>query len=185
MKNKHALVILTGMALTGIVLGTVMGAWANHRWGCYRYPDGAIGVWVPEGNDYTNIFMEEIFWDADSWGSSTHLALTRIPDWKMFDLDTVNAYWGTFGETGWLGLAIIYLYSDGCTISVGQALLNLTYLDNGNYSRTNKKHVACQEVGHLFGLDHNRQASDTCMNDTLLTAPQPNAHDRDLINSIY
>lgn len=56
---------------------------------------------------------------------------------------------------------------------------------NGSYSRTNKKHVACQEVGHLFGLNHNRNETNTCMNDTILTAPQPNLHDQSLINSIY
>jgi len=45
--------------------------------------------------------------------------------------------------------------------------------------------VACQEIGHLFGLEHNRGETNTCMNDSILTAPQPNAHDQSLINSIY
>ena len=98
--------------------------------------------------------------------------------------DHVNAYNGYYGSTGWLGIAEIRRYS-GCTVYEGRARLNQSYLDNGRYSRTNKEHVACQEVGHLFGLGHNRGSSTTCMNDTILTAPQPNTHDHDLINSIY
>lgn len=66
----------------------------------------------------------------------------------------------------------------------GNAYLHRSYLDSG-YSRTNRKHVACQEVGHLFGLHHNTSSNTTCMNDSILTAPQPNSHDRDLINSLY
>ena len=46
--------------------------------------------------------------------------------------------------------------------------------------------VACQEVGHTFGLDHNHNATDTCMNDWILTAGnQINEHDRYQLSLIY
>jgi hypothetical protein len=97
--------------------------------------------------------------------------------------DHCNCYSGYYGFNGWLGIAEIRRYS-GCTIFEGRCRLNRSYLDSG-YSTTNRKHVACQEVGHLWGLGHNRGSSTTCMNDTILSAPQPNSHDQSLVNSIY
>ncbi len=47
------------------------------------------------------------------------------------------------------------------------------------------RHVACQEIGHTFGLNHNRDSSTTCMNDTILTAPFPNSHDVSSISALY
>ena len=92
--------------------------------------------------------------------------------WRSLDLHTAPD-----------GIAEIRRYS-GCTVLEGRCRLNRSYLDSG-YSTTNRKHVACQEVGHLFGLGHNRGSSTTCMNDTILSAPQPNSHDQSLVNSIY
>lgn len=155
--------------------------WAFHRWSCFKFPDATI-FWYNGGTgDYFNIYQEESINDGDSWHNSTVIDLIQVG--SPGTSDQVNSYNGFYGINGWLGLAQIY--PSGCTINWGESFLNQSYLDNGSYSRTNKKHVACQEVGHTFGLQHNRNQNDTCMNDTILTAPQPNQHDRDELASLY
>lgn len=167
--------LLFALALV-IGAGTAM---ASHRWGCWKYANYAINFYNGASGDYNAVYNEETRTDSNSWHNYTDLSLTPTGSGST---DHVNAYAGNYGQNGWLGLASIISYS-GCTVRNGRAQLNNSYLVS--YSRTNKKHVACQEVGHLFGLNHNRGSSTTCMNDTILTAPQPNTHDRDLINSIY
>lgn len=166
------------------MLATLVGAsaaFAGHRWGCWKYANYYIRFYNGATGDYYNIYQEETKTDGNAWDPYTDLVLPQVG--SPGSSDHVNAYSGFYGGTGWLGLAAIIRRS-GCTILQGNAYLNRSYLDGG-YSRTNRKHVACQEIGHLWGLDHNRGSSTTCMNDTILTAPQPNSHDRDMVNSLY
>ena len=70
-------------------------------------------------------------------------------------------------------------------------ILNTTLL-NG-YGAAAADHVLCQEVGHIEGLDHNRDGKrggspdDTCMNDGnhLGEYTTPNSHDTAQLASIY
>ena len=98
----------------------------------------------------------------------------------------LRLFYDQYGRNGWLGLASIGAISN-CVIGTASSRLNDSYLqDTARYSQTAVNHVACQEVGHTFGLNHNRTSSTTCMNDTILTAGnQINQHDRDLLNQIY
>ncbi len=158
-----------------------LGLRATHRWGCWIQPTNAPNFYNGANGEYTAIFDEVVSQNFDSWDNSTIMDLPRVGGPGF---NTISGYNGFYGGTGWLGLATI-LQSSGCTINEGRSDLNQSYLDNGSYSRTNKLHVACQEVGHLFGLDHNEGANDTCMNDLILTAPHPNDHDRIMLNSMY
>lgn len=166
-----------------LLLATLVGAgsaYASHRWGCWKYANGAINWYNGATGDYWNIYNEEARTDSNSWHNYTDVNLTSTGSGTT---DHINAFNGFYGANGWLGIAEIRGYS-GCTIRNGRVRLNMSYLEGG-YSRTNKKHVACQEVGHLLGLHHNTGSSTTCMNDQILSAPFPNTHDRDLVNSIY
>lgn len=163
----------------------VAGSWpsdtlATHRWGCWKYANYYI-YWYNGGTgDYWNIFNEEGKTDSDSWSPYTDVTLANSSSGTT---DHINVYNGFYGSNGWLGIAEIRGYS-GCTVKNGRVRLNQSYLDYG-YTRTNKEHVACQEIGHLLGLNHNHNSNVTCMNDYILTAPQPDTHDRDMVNSIY
>jgi hypothetical protein len=171
--------------VTAFVLAVLVGggvSHASHRWGCWKHANASINFYNGATGDYAAIFNEEARTDSNSWHNFTDLSLTAVG--SSGTTDHVNAFSGLYGHNGWLGIAEILGYS-GCTVRNGRARLNRSYLDSGSYLRTNRKHVACQEVGHLFGLNHNRGSSTTCMNDTILTAPQPNSHDQSLINSIY
>jgi hypothetical protein len=180
MNTRRAVMTWGVIFALALVIGTgaVMG---THRWGCWKYADANINWFNGGGGSYWTYYEQEAQTDFNSWHNFTDLNLF---DSASGSTDHVNAYSGSYGQNGWLGLASILSYS-GCTVRNGRAQLNNSYLGNGSYSATNIKHVACQEVGHLFGLNHNRGSSTTCMNDTILTAPQPNSHDQSLINSIY
>lgn len=180
MQRKRAFAIWGVVLMVAATIGAT-ASFASHRWGCWKYANYYIRWYNGASGDYYNIYQEEAKTDSDSWDKYTDLYLPQVG--SAGSSDHVNAYSGFYGSNGWLGLASIVNYS-GCTVYQGNAYLNRSYLDYG-YSRTAKKHVACQEVGHLFGLHHNTSASNTCMNDSILTAPYPNSHDRDLINSLY
>lgn len=178
MSRKRAVLLLSAVFMFVFAATTAV---ASHRWGCWKYANYYIRWYNGAGGDYWYIYEEEAQTDWNSWHKYTDIYLA---DSGYGNTDHVNAYAAYYGNTGWLGLASIVRYS-GCTVYEGKSQLNKTYLENGSYSRTNKKHVACQEVGHLFGLHHNTSSSTTCMNDQILSAPYPNSHDQSMINSIY
>jgi hypothetical protein len=70
-----------------------------------------------------------------------------------------------YGNNGWLGLASIW--ASGDHITQGTVKLNDTYYNSGFYNTpTWRGAVACQEVGHTFGLDHQDTSGanfHTCM----------------------
>lgn len=179
MSRKRSLVLLVSLFLAVFF---VTGAFATNRWGCWKYANYAINWYNGAAGDYWNIYNEEARTDSNSWHNYTDISLTSVS--AAGSSDHINAYAGSYGSTGWLGIAEIQS-SSGCTVYQGRSRLNRSYLDNGSYTRTNKKHVACQEIGHLFGLHHNTSSNTTCMNDAILSAPYPNSHDQSLVNSIY
>jgi hypothetical protein len=105
------------------------------------------------------------------------------------EIHVCNDYYGT---NGWLGLARIWLASDG-HIDAGVALMNDSYmLANGSAynDEVAQRHVLCQEVGHTLGLGHvSGPKKQSCMNDRWgLTNPDfqsPNPHDYNTLIEIY
>jgi len=79
---------------------------------------------------------------------------------------TVNAFNDNYGDTGWVGVAIVELtQSSGDNhIVYGEVHLNDYYPANfGIYDNAGvMRKVQCQEVGHIFGLDHIKKDT-SCM----------------------
>jgi hypothetical protein len=100
-----------------------------------------------------------------------------------------------YGNNGWLGLASINISGDH--ITQGTAKMNDTYFNTATYNNVNEReHVMCQEVAHTFGLGHQSEdgsSQNSCMdyfsntgayaNST--TSTKPNAHDFDMLKTIY
>lgn len=92
-----------------------------------------------------------------------------------------------YGFNGWLGLASINLDSRG-HITQGTAKVNDSY---SSYfaSQDERRHVMCQEIGHLFGLGHTSEDGST--QNTYMdysnspTSTAPNQHDYDQLAAIY
>lgn len=91
-----------------------------------------------------------------------------------------------YGQNGWLGLATIGLDSNG-HIDRGSAKVNDSY--DWYWTLEEKNHVMCQEIGHVFGLDHtstDRSSQGTCMDySTDISSQWPNQHDLDQLLAQY
>ena len=178
-----ALTFMVGLLVgTGVVL-------ANHPWICsgstaYHFSPRTVGYAnavaqssvVRSASSYTSAYSGSVsVWN----GTVINLVVSSSPKLRLF--------YGAYGNNGWLGLASLTSVDSACHILSANAKLNDTFLrDTSRYSQTAVNHVSCQEVGHTFGLNHNRTATNTCMNDTILTAGnQINQHDRDQLSSIY
>ena len=104
-----------------------------------------------------------------------------------------------YGYRGWLGVAQIWL--SGSHITQGTVKLNDSYFSLSTYDTPAWRHlVACQEIGHTFGLDHQDVINTnpnlgTCMDYTKdpagagslgpLSNEHPNQHDYDELAIIY
>ncbi|MFL6196977.1 MAG: hypothetical protein ACJ75H_22520, partial [Thermoanaerobaculia bacterium] len=148
--------------------------------GCLKYADFRINWFNGGTGDYFNIYEEEARTDANAWDPYTDVALTPVA--AAGTTDHISAYNAAYGATGWLSLTQVVTAS-GCTVQNGRIRLNQTYLDNGSYTRNQKKAVACNAIGKILGLT-NQAWAPGCMDGTL-NNPFPSIQDRDTINSIY
>jgi len=101
-----------------------------------------------------------------------------------------------YGNNGWLGLASINIIN-GQHITQGAAKMNDSYFNTARYNNPNEKqHVMCQEIAHTFGLAHQSEdgsSQNSCMDyfsntgtfATSTTSTTPNAHDFEMLASIY
>lgn len=103
-----------------------------------------------------------------------------------------------YGSNGWLGIASIWVKGDH--ITQGTVKMNDTYFNTATYNTSAwRQFVVCQEIGHMFGLDHqditfNNSNLGTCMDYTndpdgtlynQLNNEHPNTHDYDELSTIY
>jgi hypothetical protein len=177
------------------VSGFAAAANAMHSWGSYH--------WARQNNPFTLKLGDNV---SSAWDS--YLATTSS-DWSLSSiLDTtivagqgrkncrptagrVEVCNGKYGNNGWLGIAQIW--ASGNHITQGVTKLNDTYFTMPTYNTPAWRNlVMCQEVGHLFGLDHQDEnftnpPLGTCMDYTNDPTPNqhPNAHDYEQLELIY
>ena len=131
------------------------------------------------------------------WDSSTELSLTGVdgaaknaknckPGNGIIEVCSSN-----YSNTGWLGLAGISI--EDSHITKAYTKLNDTYFDTTTYDTPEwRQMIACQEIGHAFGLGHQDVDFDntslgTCMDDTSdpSSNQHPNTHDDEQLEAIY
>jgi hypothetical protein len=196
---------LTRVAALAAVCAAAMSvpASANHSWGGYHWAttDGVLRVTTlsavngPWPGHVTNALndWDSTHLDLDSRGSSTADPKKCSP--VAGKIVVCNA---AYGQRQWLGIANIWL-SNG-HIAQATTRLNDSYFTMTRYnSDAWRQFVACQEIGHDFGLDHQDETFSnpnlgTCMDYTNdpdgggsygPSNEHPNAHDFAQLATIY
>lgn len=202
MKLGHRLALVATAALIAVVPAS-----ANHSWNNYHWAGNGSNLTLKVNRAITSQWNTSVNAAIGDWDQSTELTLTSQT--ASVDPKRCNPIAGqvlvcnaAYGKRGWLGIASIWL-SNG-HISQATTKLNDSYHNNAPYnSPAWRALVACQELGHDFGLDHqdenfNNVNLGTCQDYTNAPAggvlngfnygpsnEHPNSHDYAQLQTIY
>ena len=178
-------------------------AYATHSWGSYHWAR-TVNPFTLKLGDNVSVAWDAYLADSSAdWTVSAELNTTVVAG--MASSKTCKAVTGRtevcnskYGKNGWLGIASVW--ASGSHITKATVKLNDTYFNMVKYNTPAwRQFVMCQEVGHVFGLDHqdeifNNLNLGTCMDYTNdpdgTVAGQPsnlhtNAHDYEQLSLIY
>ena len=181
---------------------------ATHSWGGYHWATTGSGLSLKVNTAVTSQWTSSVGTAISDWDSSRTLALTAqsaagINTKKCIPIAGQALVCNdAYGRRGWLGIASIWL-SNGHIVQA-TTKLNDSYHDFAPYNSPEwRALVACQEIGHDFGLDHQDETFGnvnlgTCMDYTNAPAggvyngfdygpgnEHPNKHDYDELKIIY
>lgn len=172
---------------------------ADHAWGNYHWARSSNPLMLDVGDNVSSI------WDG-------HLD-AAIADWNLLDVLSLRKVAGgtrpkncrptagrievcseSYGNTGWLGIAQIWVSGDH--ITQGITKVNDFYFNSAPYNDPDwRQLVMCQEIAHDVGLDHQDEDFDnenlgSCMDytsdpDGPPDNTRPNGHDYDQLEAIY
>ena len=200
------LVTRVGLAAC-VALGAVVPASANHSWGNFHWARTSNPLKLTLNTQVTSAWQSYVTDARNQWSQSNviDISLGRTSGFSAKQCSPVSGQIlvcnAAYGQRGWLGIASIWANGDHIT----QATTKLNDSYYGSTSRYNtpawRAMVACQEIGHDFGLGHvNETFTDpntgSCMdytNDPSGTAgtngslanTAPNAHDYSWLETIY
>ncbi len=153
-----------------------------HAWNDYHLPHDALSPVVVNKSGYTP--------DLVAWNDlDTPIRLRSSGSGFVITVEE-----GGGAGSSWLGLASVRVDGDG-HIQSATVTMNRTLLSQ--YGPNVAAHVLAQEIGHLLGLDHQRGADDSCMDDcqgrgsgwlaclSSEAGTTPNAHDAEQLRAIY
>ena len=186
-----------------IALGATVPTSASHSWGGYHWAGNGSNLTLKINNAITSQWTASVNTAIADWETSNELTLTSAP--STANRKKCSPIAGqilvcndSYGQRGWLGIASIWL-SNG-HISQGTTKLNDSYFNQAQYNTPAwRSMVACQEIGHDFGLDHQDEGFGppnlgTCMDYTNdpdgggaygPSNEHPNAHDYSMLSTIY
>jgi hypothetical protein len=168
---------------------------ASHSWGNYHWARSSNPITIRVIDSMTSNWDDNLGIAISDWNSSSVLnVVTEAGSTTTSTRRNCRPVAGkvrscnyTYGRNGWLGVAQIW--ASGSHITQGTAKMNDSYLASSSYSETARQHVICQEIGHLWGLDHQDESGadlNTCMDYAdALDNPHPNAHDYQQLQTIY
>jgi hypothetical protein len=172
---------------------------ANHSWNGYHWARAANPFTVALGDNLSAAWDPYLATTSSDWSASAVLNTTIVagrakPRNCRPTAGRVEVCNSTYGNTGWLGVAQIWV--SGSHITQGTVKINDSYFNTPQYDTPGWRNlVMCQEVGHTFGLDHQDENFDnpnlgTCMDYT--SNPygppdneHPDQHDYDELLTIY
>lgn len=181
----------------------VPAAQADHAWGNYHWARTANPFALNLGNNLSRTWSAYLDTAAVKWDISQVLDPVVVPG--ATDPRRCRPAAGRvevcnykYGYTGWLGVAQIW--TDGDHITHATTKLNDSYFNQAAYNTWAwRQFVACQEIGHTFGLDHQDETFSnlnlgSCMDYTSLPGGDgqdnpsnvyPNGHDYEELEIIY
>jgi hypothetical protein len=177
---------------------------ANHSWGGYHWARTQNPFTLKLGDNLNSQWRPYLGTASSDWNASSVLDTTIVaggtnPRKCGATSGRVQVCNAAYGNNGWLGIASIWI-SGGTHITQGTVKLNDSYFNTAKYNTPAWRNmVACQEVAHTFGLDHQDETfSNTnlgsCMDYTNdpdgggsygPSNEHPNAHDFVQLQSIY
>lgn len=170
---------------------------ANHAWGNYHWARTSNPLKLDVMKANTSVWDKAVGDAIADWHQSSVIDLTGKPA-NGVSAKKCTAITGkvlvcnaAYGQRGWLGIATIWASGDHITKATTK--LNDSYHNYAPYnSPAWRALVACQEIGHDFGLGHQDENFsnanlDTCMDYTNDPASnqQPNSHDYAELEDIY
>lgn len=188
-------IYLFGALALGLLLAGSVSA--NHAWGPYHWARTANPFTLKLGDNLSSSWDSYLNTTSQDWSTSSVLDTLVVTSGKnprtcKPTLGRAEICNYKYGRNGWLGIAQIWINSSS-HITQGAVKVNDSYFNSAPYnSGAWKNLVMCQEVGHLFGLDHQdenfKNASlGTCMDYSNDPVPNqhPNQHDYDMLEEIY
>jgi len=191
-----------GLALAIATFAIATTAYATHAWGPYHWGRTVNPFTVKLGDNVSTAWDGYLATASADWSVSSVLDTTVVAGGAKGNCrptsGRVEVCNKTYGFNGWLGVASIWI--SGTHITQGTVKLNDSYFNTSTYNTPAwRQFVACQEVGHTFGLDHQDVIFDnsnlgTCMDytndpDGTLSAQlsnlHPNQHDYEELGLIY
>jgi hypothetical protein len=199
---RQRLPLTIAAAAIAVIVAFPAAVSANHKWGGYHWARTSNPFTVKLGDNVGLTWDSKLATAATDWKASTVLDTNVVSGGTngtscQPTLGRVEVCSANYGNTGWLGLAQIWIYIGGKHIAQGIVKDNDYYFGNSTYQYNNTaemQHVICQEIGHTLGLDHQSTTGaslDTCMDyyhntsstDTVST--HPNQGDYDELSCIY
>jgi hypothetical protein len=191
---------IAAAVLLTLVAGT-SAADATHSWNDYHWGRQANPFTLKLGDNVSGAWDVMLQVASNDWSQSSVMDTTVVaggtkPKACRPTLGRVEVCSASWNNSGWLGLAQIWIYSDS-HIAQGVVKNNDYYFGSSSYQYNNTaemQHVICQEIGHTFGLGHTSEdgsSQNTCMDyyhnasasDT--TSTHPNSHDYQELAAIY
>ena len=181
----------------------VSTAQADHSWSVYHWARTSNPFTLKLGDNVSNAWDNYLATTSSDWSLSLVLDTSIVrgqsnPKNCKPTRGQVEVCNSKYGNNGWLGLAQIWV--NGSHIVQGVTKLNDTYFNRSTYNTPAWRNlVMCQEVGHIFGLNHQDENfgntnMGTCMDYTddpsgllkgQLSNEHPNQHDYDQLTTIY
>jgi hypothetical protein len=201
--------LLRAALIAGVAITVSTPADATHAWGNYHWArTGTLALKV--NKQITSVWTTSVNTAISDWNGRSVLSLTGPIAPAGTSAKRCSPITGqvlvcndSYGQRGWLGIASITADSSS-HITSGTTKLNDSYFSSGSYNTPAwRALVACQEIGHDFGLGHQDEVFGnynlgTCMDYTNAPAggtvggfnygpsnEHPNQHDTDELNIIY
>jgi hypothetical protein len=184
----------TALATAAVVVAAP--SFASHAWGTYHWSRTSAQISPPIGDNVDSRWDSYLQTAVADWNRSIYIESPRVagqsnPRNCRPNAGRIEVCNSTYGGTGWLGIAQIWL--SGGHIVQGVTKLNDTYFNTAQYNTPAwRAAVTCQEIGHDYGLGHqdedfNTDATTSCMEYTSIPAgnEHPDSHDYAMLEQIY